>query len=251
MGWRNSFSKASADPWWRAEDGSKAKHEQLCQAPCLLGELSRSCAQVQWSDRELKAIMVAVALQESTAKAGASRQVTAACFAAGVRSIDGLESKPGCEMQSCLATEVSVAHLSIHERLIDEVEAVLGAKIGICELCRRLKMDGHAQLASAVSNQHRCRKIDAHPKHELVLKVRNAIASWADLEKLPDEDLLECEDKIGGQMYTEAIKLRKLRQRMTHVASSSWLSIKKVVTTPLSKRSTRRIATLCLPWRLA
>ena len=136
--------------------------------------LEKGLQGVRWTETELKAISVAVKLQEATASGGGTRQALAACLSAGIHCV--LSVGGSAPRQEALQAQSSlVSHLSLHEELLDEAEKLLGRRIGIGELCKLLKQHDWSTLATNLSNQHRCRKLAAHPKCNLLEQLRTAL----------------------------------------------------------------------------
>lgn len=122
------------------------------------------------------AVSTAAQLLGQAIASGASRQVAAAVACALWRSV--VDGKTADCHESCAEANVhkeTYAHLCLHERINGVVEEKLGAGIGISALCTKLKGGGFAELASAVSSAHRCRRHVAHPQVDFDGRLRQAL----------------------------------------------------------------------------
>ena len=119
-----------------------------------------------WTSKETHAaeadadveLHVAKELLGKVVSSGASRQVAAAVASALWRL-----ATPSPQVPTTSASGMTVQHLAEHEEILLAVKEELGYSCGIGETCKMLRLGGFCDIASGVSNQHRCRKMVAHP----------------------------------------------------------------------------------------
>ena len=65
-------------------------------------------------------------------------------------------------------------HLSMQEKLKAVAQDFFGHEVGISKVVKHLRLNEHADLAKAVTAQHKCRNLAAHPASDLDVRVRLA-----------------------------------------------------------------------------
>ena len=91
----------------------------------------------------------------------ATRQVVAAAASAILRTHRGDQRGDGL-------------HLSMQEKLKAVAKDFFGHEVGISQVVKHLRQNEHADLAKAVTAQHKCRNLAAHPAGDLDVRVRLA-----------------------------------------------------------------------------
>ena len=107
---------------------------------------------------------------------GAARQVVA------VAAIAILRTHRGDQRGDCL-------HLSMQEKLKAVAKDFFGHEVGISQVVKHLRLNEHADLANAVTAQHKCRNLAAHPAGDLDVRVRPAFEkTFIDKDPVMDND---------------------------------------------------------------
>ena len=94
------------------------------------------------------------AIMHGLASGGATRQAVAAAACAVLRT------HRGDQRGDCL-------HLSMQEKLKALAKDFFGHEVGISQVVKDLRLNEHADLAKAVTAQHKCRNLTAHPPGDL------------------------------------------------------------------------------------
>ena len=177
MGWRGS--QCDADSWWRntGEQRGQVATKKATEVIGMSG-LAGQMQNVSWSDKELKALMVANLLQSSTVAAGGSRQVVAACASAAINTIIQVERSD--TSGSHTAMEAEKADMEVRtkpdslEYLLQEV-LITSQCGGVGTLRKRLVEANRNDLAWRLSGLNKARRASAHPDIALLQEVLLAL----------------------------------------------------------------------------
>ena len=153
------------------------------------------------SNNESLGVAVAKELIASIVQAGATRHVVASTASALWRlAVQG----GGDEAEQHRPEKV----LHAHEEALMVVEDALGPEVGIGSVCKLLRSGGFKSVASTLSNQHRCRKVAAHPPVDFPKRLRQALDVCCDIETPTEAGSMraELESQATDELETLASK---------------------------------------------
>ena len=131
-------------------------------------------------------VAVAKELIASIVQAGATRHVVASTASALWRlAVQG----GGDEAEQHRPEKV----LHAHEEALIVVEESLGPEAGIGSVCKLLRSGGFKSVASTLSNQHRCRKVAAHPPVDFPKRLRQALEVCRDMDTPTEAGSMQAE----------------------------------------------------------
>lgn len=149
---------------------------------------------------------MAKTLMMAVVEAKGSRQVAAAVASALLRA-GGDDADLG---GSSMAATQAVKQLDLHEQLVGIVEETYGPGMGIGATCKKLRDGGYTEVASAISNVHRGRKMVAHPTASLAARLRTA------LQRLMAEEV----QQGGGQLEVVKVYEEKVQHPLGQLEMS-------------------------------
>ena len=126
------------------------------------------------------------AIMHGLASGWATRQAVAAAASAILRTHRGDQRGDG-------------RHLSMQEMLKAVAKDFFGHEVGISQVVKHLRLNELADLAKAVTAQHECRDLAAHPAGDLDVRVRLAFEKTF-LKKDPLMDNDPWKQKVAAKM---------------------------------------------------
>ena len=116
------------------------------------------------------------AIMHGLASGRATRQMVAVAASAILRTHRGDQRGDGL-------------HQSMQEKLKAVAQDFFGHEVGISQVVKHLRLNEHADLAKAVTAQHKCRTLAAHPAGDLDVRVRLAFEkTFVKKDPLMDND---------------------------------------------------------------